>query len=29
MWIENFQIYKLDLEKEAEPEIKSPTLIGS
>ena len=24
---ENFQIYKLDLEKAEEPEIKSPTLL--
>ena len=25
MWIENFQMYKLDLEKAEEPEIKLPT----
>ena len=29
MWTENFQMYKLDLEKAEEPEIKSPTFIGS
>ena len=29
MWTENFQMYKLDLEKVEEPEIKLPTLIGS
>ena len=28
-WIENFQMYKLDLEKAEEPEIKLPTSIGS
>ena len=28
MWIENFQIFKLDLEKAEEPEIKLPTSIG-
>ena len=28
-WIENFQIYKLDLEKSEEPEIKLPTSTGS
>ena len=27
-WIENFQIFKLDLEKAEEPEIKLPPLIG-
>ena len=26
---ENFQMYKLDLEKAQEPEIKLPTSIGS
>ena len=25
MWIENFHMYKLDLEKAEEPEIKLPT----
>jgi len=29
MWTENFQMYKLDLEKAEEPEIKLPTSIGS
>jgi len=29
IWIKNFQMYKLDLEKEEEPEIKLPTAIGS
>ena len=29
MWTENFQMYKLDLEKAEEPEIKLPTPIGS
>ena len=29
MWTESFQIYKLDLEKAEEPEIKLPTSIGS
>ena len=29
MWTENFQMSKLDLEKAEEPEIKSPTSIGS
>ena len=29
MWIENFQMYKLDLEKAEEPEIKLPTFTGS
>ena len=28
-WIENFQIYKLDLEKAEEPEIKFPTSAGA
>ena len=28
-WTENFQVYKLDLEKAEEPEIKLPTFIGS
>ena len=28
MWTENFQTYKLDLEKVEEPEIKLPTSIG-
>ena len=28
-WIENFHIYKLDLEKTEEPEIKLPTSLGS
>ena len=28
-WIENFQMYKLGLEKAEEPEIKLPTLVGS
>ena len=28
-WTENFQMYKLDLEKAEEPEIKLPTFIGS
>ena len=28
-WTENFQIYKLDLEKAEEPEIKLPTSVGS
>ena len=27
MWTENFQMYKLDLEKAEEPEIKLPTWI--
>ena len=26
---ENFQIYKLDLEKAEEPEIELPTFVGS
>ena len=29
IWTENFQMYKLDLEKAEEPEIKLPTSIGS
>ena len=29
MWTENFQMFKLDLEKEEEPEIKLPTSTGS
>jgi len=29
MWIKNFQMYKLDLEKAEEPEIKLPIFIGS
>ena len=29
MWMKNFQIFKLDLEKEEEPEIKLPTSIAS
>ena len=29
MWIENFQMYKLVLEKAEEPEIKLPTFTGS
>ena len=28
-WIENLQMYKLDLEKAQEPEIKLPVSIGS
>jgi len=28
-WTENFQMYKLDLEKAEEPKIKLPTLAGS
>ena len=28
-WIENFQMFKLDLEKAEEPEIKLPTSVGS
>ena len=28
-WTENFQIYKLDLEKAKEPEIKLPTSTES
>ena len=29
MWTENFQMFKLDLEKAEEPEIKLPTSIVS
>ena len=29
MWTENFQMFKLDLEKAQEPEIKLPTYVGS
>ena len=29
MWTKNFQIYKLDLGKAEEPEIKLPTSVGS
>ena len=29
MWTENFQMYKLDLEKAVELEIKLPTWVGS
>ena len=29
MQTENFQMYKLDLEKTGEPEIKLPTSVGS
>ena len=29
MWTENFQMYKLDLEKAEEPEIKLTTSTGS
>ena len=29
MWTENFQMYKLDLEKAEEPEVKLPTSIRS
>ena len=29
MWTENFQMFKLDLEKAEEPEIKLPAFIGS
>ena len=29
MWTKNFQMYKLDLEKAEEPEIKFPTSIES
>ena len=28
-WTENFQMFKLDLEKAEEPEIKLPTYVGS
>ena len=29
MWIENFQMFEMDLEKAKQPEIKLPTFIGS
>ena len=29
MWTMNFQMFKLDLDKAEEPEIKLPTSIGS
>ena len=29
MWTVNFQVFKLDLEKAEEPEIKLPTSVGS
>ena len=29
MWTVNFQVFKLDLEKAEEPEIKLPTYVGS
>ena len=29
MWTKNFHMYKLDLEKAEEPEIKLPTSTGS
>ena len=29
IWAENFQMYKLDVEKAEEPEIKLPTSTGS
>ena len=29
MWTENFQMFKLELEKTEEPEIKLPTSIGA
>ena len=29
MWTKNFQMYKLDLEKSEEPDIKFQTFIGS
>ena len=29
MWTETFQMYKLDLEKKEEPQVKLPTSIGS
>ena len=28
MWTENFQIFKLDLEKAQDPEIRLPTSVG-
>ena len=29
MWTKNFQMFKLDLEKAEEPEIKLPTSVDS
>ena len=29
MWTKNFQMFKVDLEKAEEPEIKLPTSVGS
>ena len=29
MWTKNFQVFKLNLEKAEEPEIKSPISVGS
>ena len=29
MWTKNFQMFKMGLEKEEEPKIKLPTLVGS
>ena len=29
MWTKNFQLFKLGLEKDEEPEIKLPTFAGS
>ena len=29
IWTENFQMFKVDLEKAEEPEIKLPTSVGS
>ena len=29
MWTENFQMFKLDLEKAEEPEVKLATSVGS
>ena len=29
MWTKNFEMFKLDLEKAEEPEIKLPTSVGS
>ena len=29
MWTVNFQMFKLDLEKVEEPEVKLPTSVGS
>ena len=29
MWAENFQMFKMGLEKAEEPEIKKPTATGS